>query len=157
MITAHLPAGYCLARLGAPKLRYAVPVALIASILPDLDLFWFYFVDNRSFHHHEYWVHTPAFWAAVWLVTLPIAVWTRCIALHTVFFSALLLHMVLDTLVGGIPWLQPFDDRLFRLFEVQPTENHWLVTFLTHWSMLAELAIWALAAWLLHRQRANAT
>lgn len=62
MLTAHLPAGYCLSRVTGTSLPGALPVMLLFSVLPDFDLLWFYLVDNRSIHHHRYWVHIPAFW-----------------------------------------------------------------------------------------------
>ena len=27
--------------------------AVMGGVLPDLDLIWFYLIDNRAFHHHH--------------------------------------------------------------------------------------------------------
>lgn len=61
------------------------------------------------------------------------------------FLAAVLLHLVLDTLAGSIMWLWPLSDRLYALVEVPATRSHWVLSFLTHWSALAELALilWA--------------
>ena len=64
MLTAHLPAGYCLARLSPRRAPYVLAAALLGAVLPDFDLLAFYLLDGRSIHHHRYWVHVPLFWAA---------------------------------------------------------------------------------------------
>ena len=67
MLTAHLPSGYIVGRLvprfwrPVPK---AMPVALVAAVLPDFDMIWFYLVDNGRVHHHRYWVHVPPYGCA---------------------------------------------------------------------------------------------
>jgi hypothetical protein len=52
---------------------------------------------------------------------------------------------VLDSLAGSIMWLWPLDDTLYALVEVPPTRSHWVLSFLTHWTMLAELSVWGAA------------
>ena len=145
MLTAHLPSGYLAARTFAPTLTCAVPVGLIASILPDFDLIWFYLIDNRAFHHHHYWVHVPAFWAVLALLTWPLANRFNRLGLRAVFFGVIALHMVLDTIAGGIAWGRPFTGHLFTLVGVPATQSHWLLNFVLHWTFLLELVIWALA------------
>lgn len=152
MLTAHLPAGYVLARgLRVPN-RRALGAAIVGSILPDFDLIFFYFVDNASFHHHRYWVHIPAFWAAVAVLTLPFAWRTTWRTPALFFFAAIFLHLVLDSLVGDIMWLAPFDDGLYALFTVPPRYGHWITSFVLHWTFLAEVAIWVIAATLYFRR-----
>ena len=52
MITAHLPSGYVLARVFRwTGLSFAA--ALVGATFPDIDLIWFYFIDDRAFHHHR--------------------------------------------------------------------------------------------------------
>ena len=77
MITAHLPASYCLVRGIGLEGRHVLGVALLAAILPDTDLLLHYFVDDRQFHHHRYWVHIPVFWAVVACFAMPIAYWLK--------------------------------------------------------------------------------
>lgn len=152
MLTAHLPAGYVLARgLRAPG-RRATGAALLGSVLPDFDLIFFYLVDDRAFHHHRYWVHIPAFWAAIALVTLPLAWRTAWRQPALFFFAAILLHLILDSLAGNIMWLAPFDTGLYALITVPVTRSHWILSFMLHWTFLAELAIWACAAMLFFRR-----
>jgi inner membrane protein len=152
MLTAHLPAGYVLVRgLRAPG-RNAMIAALLGSVLPDFDLLFFYFVDDRAVHHHRYWVHIPAFWATIAALTLPL-IWRSAWRLPAlIFFAAIFLHLVLDSLAGSIMWLAPFDDRLFALVTVPATHDHWIISFILHWTFLAELTIWALAAILFLRR-----
>lgn len=149
MLTAHLPSGYVAARLLPQGIPWLMPVALVASVLPDADMLWFHLVDNGAIHHHRYWVHVPAFWAAVAAVALPVLAWRGYLATGLVFFAVILLHLGLDSIGGGILWAAPFSDRLFSLVEVPADNGHWVASFILHWTFLAELAIWlwAFALW----------
>ena len=97
--TAHLPAGYLLAR-AFPKRRWLLPLGATTLV-------------------------------------------------------AVLLHLVIDTIAGSILWLRPLDDRPFTLVTVPPTHVNWVISFLTHWAFLLELAIRA-AALALSRRRPTA-
>ena len=119
MLTAHLPSGYVLVRVLRRRcdVPYLLPAALLGAVLPDFDMIWFLFVDQGAIHHHRYWVHVPLFWAVVALVALPlVALWARrYFGTACVFFAALLMHLLLDTLSGGILWGAPVSDNLFSL------------------------------------------
>jgi len=154
MLTAHLPSGYVLGRL-APAGRGLMVAALIGAVLPDFDMLWFHFVDQGQIHHHRYWVHVPVFWAAITAVTLPVlGLWARrWLPMAVMFFAALLLHLLLDSISGGILWGAPFSDHLFALVEVPATQPHWVLSFLLHWTFLLELGIWGSAFYLWRRER----
>jgi len=154
VITAHLPAGYVVGRT-MPAAPLVLPAALVGAVLPDADLIWFYLIDERAFHHHRYWVHAPGFWLAVAALALPAirAPAPRFLLAGTAFFASIFVHLLLDSLAGSIIWLWPFDDTLYALVEVPATRSHWVLSFLTHWTILAELAVWAAAASLWTRPR----
>ena len=141
MITAHLPSGYVLART-ATWSGPAMLAAIVGATWPDLDLIWFFFIDERAFHHHRYWVHAPAF-SLVCSATL-IAL-TRASPLAIAFAVGWGLHILLDAPVGGIMWLWPLDDTLYYGWIVPATQSHWILSFVFHWSFVAELAIWLAA------------
>lgn len=148
MLTAHLPSGYLLAR-GLPRdIPALMPVALVGAVFPDLDMIWFHLVDHRAFHHHYYWVHIPAFWLAVAALVLPLAWWLGHLRTAAVFFAAILIHLILDTIGGGVMWGAPFSGRLYELVTVPARYGHWVTNFILHWTFLLELAIWAAALWL---------
>lgn len=159
MITAHVPSGYLLGQslCGAPATRgHAVlAAALFGAVFPDLDLIWFYLIDDCAIHHHRYWVHAPAFAMACSFVLL-LAVrqlaprWSPA---ALAFSAAWLLHILLDTLTGGIMWLWPVSDTLITLITVPANYGHFVLSFLLHWSILFELAIWCAALVLWRRQR----
>ncbi len=153
MLTAHLPSGYVAARAFSPRLTWALPVALVAAILPDIDLIWFYLIDERAFHHHKYWVHVPFFWAVIALMTWPFAKRAGKAGLFAVFFGVIALHLFLDTIVGGIAWAMPFSDHLFHFFEVPALRGHWTLNFILHWTFLFEVLVWATALLFLIRER----
>jgi hypothetical protein len=152
MLTAHLPSGYVLARLAPRGIAHLMPVALIGAVLPDLDMIWFHLVDHGTVHHHRYWVHVPAFWAVVAAVALPVLARVGYLRTGLVFFAAILMHLVLDSIGGGILWAAPVNDRLYSLVTVPPDHGHWVVSFLLHWTFAAELVIWGLAVYLWRRE-----
>lgn len=143
MILAHLPSGYVLARLAGQPRGLPLMATLAGAVFPDLDLIWFYLIDDRAFHHHRYWVHAPGFWLIVAALALPLIrrFAPRFVLPAALFLAGVLLHIVLDTLAGSIMWLWPFSDRLYALVEVPATRSHWVLSFLTHWSVLAEMAL----------------
>lgn len=153
MILAHLPAGYLIGRAFGAKRGWVKAAALAGSVLPDFDLFWFYFVDDRAFHHHRYWVHVPGFWLACGIVVLPLIRMFRpgWLAPAAVFLVSILVHLILDSVGGGIMWLWPFSNHLFSLTTVPATQSHWILSFILHWSFLSEVVIIATALWLFWR------
>ena len=152
MITAHAPSGYVLGRLW-PKAPLVLPAALIGGVLPDLDMIWFYFIDDRAFHHHRYWVHAPAFWAMIAVAVLPgVALWFRTyMSAALAFFTALLMHICLDTLAGDIMWQWPFSTEFTHFVTIPATYDWWVLNFVLHWVFALELAIWVTAFWLWKR------
>ena len=156
MLTAHLPSGYVLARLVGRPAPLVLAAALSGSMVPDLDMLWFHFVDNGAIHHHRYWPHIPLIWFGIALVSLALLLRTHYLTAGLAFFAAIFLHLALDTITGGILWLYPVNDRLFTLVVVPATQSHWVLSFILHWTFLLELAVWAMAAWLwVRRPRPN--
>ncbi len=152
MITAHLPSGYVLARVFRwTGLSFAA--ALVGATFPDIDLIWFYFIDDRAFHHHHYWVHAPGFALACSALLLLV---TRLHPFAVAFAAGWTLHILLDAPVGGLMWFWPFDNTLYTPIEVPPTRSHWVLSILTHWSVLMELTVWGAAMTLYLRRERNA-
>lgn len=152
MLIAHLPAGYLAARTAlrraAPaRRRVLMRAALAGSVVPDLDLLFFYGVDS-SVHHHAF----PTHWPLVWLAVLVASSLIVAITDHKTFglagaalSLAALLHVALDTIAGSIRWLAPFASHETTLVTIPPTHSSWIVSFATHWTFGVELAITALA------------
>ena len=155
MILAHLPSGYLFGRASGSCDRAVLIAALIGSVAPDFDMLWFYLVDQGQTHHHRFWPHIPRVWAGIAVLVLPLIAITarRWLAPAAAFLGAVMMHLVLDTVNGGIMWLWPFSDRLVTLVTVPATRSNWVLSFLTHWSVLAEIAIILAAAILLVRDR----
>lgn len=154
MITAHLPAGYVTGRAFGPALPL-VAAGTMGGVFPDLDLIWFYLINNRAFHHHHYWVHIPAFWALIALVVLPLIRWARPNLMHAslAFFSGVALHLCLDTIAGDIKWGWPASDQFTHLVRVPERYDAWVLNFVLHWVFALELLIWGLAVVLWRRGR----
>lgn len=155
MILAHLPSGYLLGRTAGGRDRAILIAALIGSVAPDFDMLWFWLVDGSQTHHHRFWPHIPLVWVGIAAVTLPLIALAsrRWLAPAAAFLGAILMHICLDTLNGDIMWGWPASDRLYSLVTVPATRSHWALSFLTHWSFLAEIAIIAASAWLWSRDR----
>lgn len=155
MFVAHLPAGYLMARRLAPRLardsgrqRMLMAICLVASVLPDVDLLYFYLVDARRTMHHDYWTHIPAFWLLATGVALALfriarapVPWAAAAAL----LAGVLLHLALDTIAGGIAWSYPYETSSIVLVEVPARFGWWPWNFLLHWTILLEVAILAWA------------
>lgn len=58
MIFAHLPSGYLLGR-GLGGSRRVLAAVMIGSGAPDLDMLWFWLVDQGQTHHHRFWPAYP--------------------------------------------------------------------------------------------------
>ena len=159
MFVAHLPSGYLLGRgllgRGAGARGPAMAAVLLGSVAPDFDMLWFHLVDHGRVHHHDYYSHIPGFWLLVALSVLAVLRGLRpaWVTIAAMFFAGIVLHLVLDTLVGGIMWLWPFSDHLYSLAVVPARHDHWVISFILHWSFLAEIVLTLLAAWVLWRDR----
>ena len=152
MLIAHLPAGYILgtfARNRWPGRSGIMAAAMLGSVFPDIDMFYFHFVDGGRTHHHAYITHWPLFWAAAGLVALAVAKrrGQRYLAPVGAFFAAAMTHMILDTVASPIMWLMPFDRRALELVTVPAIYRNWVMSFMLHWTFALELLIgaWALA------------
>ena len=182
MIVGHIPAGYIAGHflqkwVSDPiQQKRIMKVSLVGSILPDVDMLYFYWVD-KSHDHHIFYSHIPACYA----VLIPVFVLGR---LHTSLRSignlaitlwfALMLHAVLDTVVSGILWQFPFvarhEDFLIHIVDKKAIPNiwhykqvyleffglkleGWVFNLLVHWSAILEYGICAFALCLLRKRK----
>ena len=157
MIIGHLPAGYIIAKLyahnAAPNQKVydlILITGLVSSVIPDLDLLYFYGID-RTLHHHFLFPHLPIFWLCALCAIGFSALCMRSRLLMILTGAAalgLFSHLVLDTIAGGIAWGLPWDPSLIRLVDIPATHSHFLISFALHWTFLLEISLWVLAIWL---------
>jgi inner membrane protein len=159
MFIAHLPIGYLVSKVIYTRLmsqgigaRGIVISGMCGSIAPDLDLFYFYLIDNRQHNHHSYWTHYPSVWICLMLVPLAFIHLkrARAFALLAIIFSLNgLIHMVLDSIAGVIHWFAPFVFNAYSLVTVPALYQPWWLNFILHWSFLLEIIItvWVIHAW----------
>lgn len=156
MFIAHIPSGYIMS-LALLKIMRHIPVSsatlvvvgILGAMIPDLDLAYFYLIDNRQTHHHRYASHWPLLWIALLVISALWLCWGRrgkAAFLSLVFALGGLLHIILDTVVGDIWWFAPFVDQPYALFTVPARFEPWWLNFMLHWSFAVELALclWAL-------------
>lgn len=166
MFIAHLPAGYLATRsildrqpVPVPLRRRLLALGMMASVLPDLDLLWFYLVSDRRQVHHAYLPHLPLAWIPVFAAAA-LVLWMRRASRPAwlgmlVVAVNILLHQVLDTTAGGIRWLWPFSDAEFVLSHVEARYDPWYLNFILHWTFALEVAIVATALWVRLRNRSS--
>lgn len=150
MFIAHLPAGYLVASRARDRWTWAA--ILVGSIAPDVDMLWFYLVDEGRVHHHAYATHWPITWALFAFIGVALR---KSIAGRAFVGLGVggLLHMMLDTFVGDVRWLAPISERAFHLVEVHAVSGqHWVLNFVLHWSFTVEVAV-VLSAALLFAKR----
>ena len=157
MFLAHLPAGYVASkllvtqfRLEPSKTKYLLWLGCLGSIFPDLDMFYFYLIDNRQHSHHSYWTHIPAYWMSLLALSYAISAFFKSrflVAAATVFFGCILLHLSLDTFAGGgIKWMFPFGDTYISLFSIPAQPNrYWVWNYFLHWTAFIEITIISIA------------
>lgn len=152
MFIAHPAAGYLLTSFLIAKrkssfnyARNKVMIAgIIASVFPDIDLVYFYIVDHQKFLHHGYWTHIPLFWFTIFCLWFLIAIALRknnFLEIELIVSSNVMLHLLLDTIVGKIRWLSPFSHRDIFFVEVPSRYDLWVLNFVVHWTFLLEIAI----------------
>ncbi|MDH5325615.1 MAG: metal-dependent hydrolase [Gammaproteobacteria bacterium] len=165
MFIAHACAGYLWTRhfirsnenreLSSKLVPY-VGFGIFCSILPDLDLLYFYTLDNRQNPHHSYWTHMPFFWLTV--SALVYGIGTRLLRKIPAAVSIILgvntcLHLVLDSVAGGIYWFYPLSDAYVVWVPITARFDWWVWNFIFHWVFLMELLIVSLAVWVYQRDR----
>jgi len=144
MITGHLPAGY----IAATGLSRSWPAnalfagVILGAVLPDIDMLWFYLVDDRGHHHHSYLTHRPALWALI--LTLGYIAKKHLLLIGLGLGG--LLHVAFDTTLGEIAWAWPLSDHAAPFITVQPTHSHFLLSFMAHWTFALEILLWVFAA-----------
>ena len=155
MLIAHAPTGMLMTAMLIKLKPQAVSwqrwylMGAVMGLLPDLDMLWFYFVDHRQYHHHEYVPHWPIVWLSISVLAL---VW-YWIEQSKAAVCAVLLgltgisHMVLDSVVGDIGWLKPWHDGLYAMFAVSNRYSPWQLNFIIHWSFAMELLLLTLSVW----------
>ncbi len=166
MFVAHLPAGYLITRyylrtietrlIKSSAVKYYAMFGLFCSVLPDFDLFYFYLIDNRQHAHHTYWTHIPMFWVLFsgLLYFGAKALFKKNVGLLSVILLAnTQLHMLLDSVAGGIYWLYPLSSEKYRLFEITARFDWWVFNYIIHWTFLFELIIILTAAYVVWEDR----
>jgi inner membrane protein len=162
MFIAHLPAGYCLTTLLLTRFarrenhqayRRYLWIGLGASLLPDIDLIFFYLIDLRRHVHHSYITHIPFYWLAGGLmVGLSVAMLRqRCVLRGTIIvISNVMLHLLLDSVASKVHWLYPVSNVGLGLFHVPSRYGWWVWNYILHWTFGLEIMIVVAAGCLLY-------
>ncbi len=161
MFIGHLPAGYVLTRalwstlervgLAMPNWRPFLLAGLVSSVLPDIDLLYFYLIDNRQHLHHSSWTHLPVYWLIIGILALLFIVVSKrkqLLPYIMVVAGNIFLHFCLDTIVGKVRWLYPISNQDFYFFNVPRIHSWYVWDFVLHWTFLLEFIPWIAAIYL---------
>ena len=145
---AHLPAGYITSKLlfkefdkSPVKFNRFAFWGMVGAVAPDFDLIYYYLVDHKDHHHHGYFTHFPFFWLCFFCISL---IWMRIDnsqhqspSLAFIFSFNGFIHMILDTIVGCLWWLEPFMkmDQPIALEQYIPWDSIYLELFVFLWSL----------------------
>lgn len=157
MFIGHLPAGYLLSRVFSDRATQAA--VTVGSILPDIDLLYFYTLGERAVVHHYYWTHIPAFWVVLGAVVWSILRIAR-LRYHAYVAPLLLgvfLHLCLDSIAGSIFWMYPFSDTALTLVHVPALYDPWYLNFIWHWTFAVEIAVVLFAVYIFVRRQFRKT
>ncbi len=150
MIIGHLPLGYLSTKIvgsmfkkNIAKMNLFIFAGIFGSILPDLDMFYFYIFDHRQHHHHTYWIHIPIYWGIILLFSFLILYISKksFLPILGIFGMNVFFHFLADSIVGDIWWLSPFIDKPYSFFTVPAIYKPWWLNFIFHWSFLLEIFI----------------
>lgn len=161
MFIAHLPASYCLTTLLLNRrdpVKNPNPwpwlwIGMVAGICPDLDMLYFYLIDNCQHPHHSYPTHIPIYWLAAGIC---IIAWGRLVRNQTVVWgtvivvSNILLHLILDSVASRIKWLYPFSEKGMGIFHIPSQYGWWVWNYIFHWTFAMEVSIVVAAVYLLY-------
>ncbi len=160
MFVGHLPAGYLCTRAlwsfhrrdgrAAPPWKPYLLAGLIGSVIPDIDVLYFYLIDHRQHLHHSYWTHLPCYWVGIGLFLLLFSLISKLRWLLPSLEATaanIFLHLCLDTTVGKVRWLYPISKRDFFFVEIPAVHDWWVWNFVIHWSFVPELILVAAAVY----------
>jgi inner membrane protein len=156
MFIAHAPAGYLVTKFVLYRFslhqdrdaKMMLTSGLLASIFPDIDMLYFYFLDHRQHLHHSYWTHIPFWWLVVLTIGMSCGVITRnarCRQAVQIVALNVFLHLLLDTVAAKIRWFAPFSPAGICLFEVPPRYGWWIWNYFLHWTFGIEILLSGIA------------
>lgn len=150
MFIGHLPAGYILSNIARERAlnicawKFVLLTGLIGSVIPDIDLIYFYLIDGRQTHHHSYITHTPFFWLIIYLTSTTLSILfknKKALYLTGIFTASVLTHLLLDSITGKIYWGYPFSNEHLTLVDVEAKHSWWVMNFVLHWTFIFELLL----------------
>ena len=156
MFIAHAPAGYLVTQFVLHRsslhqdrdAKMMLRLGLLASVFPDIDMLYFYFLDHRQHLHHSYWTHIPFWWMVILAIGMGYGVITRnalCRRVVRVIALNIFLHLLLDTVAAKIRWFAPFSPVGICLFEVPSRYGWWIWNYFLHWTFGIEILLTGIA------------
>jgi len=126
MIFSHFPAGYITAKITEKKfwknfsrreILWLYAVLLFFSVFPDIDLFYFYFINGIN-GHHENITHSFFFYILIALSIYFFGMIKKSRFIRWISCSVILgagSHLVLDSLFSCVKWIWPIRSGVYGL------------------------------------------
>ena len=125
MLVAHAPAGYIIAKKMKNKEKSLIIASMIFAVLPDVDLIYYYLFDKTKTFHHLYFTHLPIVLLGSFLVLQMLLMMLpkdgfekKFKPYFYLFYINWFVHLLLDTVTGGIAWLYPFNAEVIKLIKI---------------------------------------
>ncbi|MFH0818565.1 MAG: metal-dependent hydrolase [Patescibacteria group bacterium] len=137
MIFAHAPAGFVFAylfknswqkKLSRQWIHIFYLIAIIGSLFPDIDLFYYY-LFSAQISHREMPTHSFFIYAIIFLILFLIFAITKkrnLVKANILFFGGLLTHLLADSVGNGIMWLYPINHNLYGIASLNIIENSFI-------------------------------
>lgn len=164
MLIAHGPLGYIIAETtkrwwksiitSKQRLRWVLIVGFIGGIFPDIDLFFFYFID-ASQSHRQLITHSLLIYAFVCLCGIGVLKFSRfkyAGVLIMVFGLGTMSHVLTDMIVGMAVWLAPLSFELAGLVSFEWYRHSIFIRYSHVTGMGIELLIISYALYIWIRQ-----
>lgn len=129
MIFSHAPGSFiaafltkrCWAR-SLPKKQITILyiVSMIAAVLPDVDVIYYYLV-NATIRHRQHITHSLFLYLLIWLIFYAFGFFKKSQILKStgfVLFIGGLSHLILDSVTTGVPWFYPLSQRTWGLLSL---------------------------------------
>ncbi len=156
----HIAAGYLLAKsfiavtkpaLTSGQISWLVALGGFFGFVPDLDMFYIFWKEHGfhstgvRFNHRQFITHTPFFWLVLGVFTAFIGGTTLWHYAAAVIVLGAWSHLLLDSMVTGVRWLWPFNEKFYALKNPGVMEVNMATGFWNHW--------WNLVKWYYRKAR----
>jgi inner membrane protein len=156
MIFSHAPGGFIAAfvtkrwwtrSLTKKQITILYIVSMIAAVLPDIDVIYFYLFD-ATVRHRQHITHSLFLYLLIWLIFYTIGFFKKSQVLKStgfILFIGGFFHLLLDSVTTGVPWFYPQSLRTWGLLNLPWFNFDFVYEHLFLFTLSIEVLIFLLA------------